>query len=46
MGGSAGEKESDVKSAQHREVPDNLAQENRQGDKKQNTTHKGYQQDR
>ena len=30
----------------NRSVPDNLAQQDRQGDIKQNTTNQGYQQDR
>ncbi|HYH37018.1 MAG TPA: hypothetical protein VD860_02260 [Azospirillum sp.] len=30
----------------NREVPDNVDNQNRQGNIKQNTTHQGYQQDR
>lgn len=32
--------------AQDRSPPENLEQQDRQGDIKQNTTHQGYQQDR
>ena len=43
---SSGRKESDVKATEHRPAPENLAQEDRQGNIKQNTTHQGHQQDR
>jgi hypothetical protein len=32
--------------AQPKQAPDNLAEQDRQGDIAQNTTHQGYQQDR
>ena len=48
FGGHEGqqEAESDIKSTENLEVPHNLHESDRQGDKKQNTTHQGYQQDR
>ena len=37
---------SEAKGRTNRPVPDNLAEQDRQGNIKQNTTHQGYQQDR
>ena len=43
---SSGTEEADLVETGQRPVPDNLEQQDRQGDIKQNTTHQGYQQDR
>ena len=45
-GGSSGTQEADLAETQHGPAPGNLAEQDRQGDIKQNTTHQGYQQDR
>ncbi len=38
--------QADLNMREKRPVPNNLAEQDRQGNTKQNTTHQGYQQDR
>jgi hypothetical protein len=38
--------QADMAARENRKVPENLAEQDRQGNTKQNTTHQGYQQDR
>ena len=44
--GSSGKEEADLTESGKRPVPGNLAEQDRQGNIKQNTTHQGYTQDR
>ena len=44
--GASPEADPKAKAMGNRPVPDNLAEQDRQGNVKQNTTHQGYQQDR
>ncbi|HEY0836257.1 MAG TPA: hypothetical protein VGE72_20285 [Azospirillum sp.] len=44
--GSSPQVAKDDAAATNRPVPDNLEEQDRQGNTKQNTTHQGYQQDR
>ena len=43
---SSGVQEAEHSEAQGRKIPENLAQQDQQGNTKQNTTHQGYTQDR
>jgi hypothetical protein len=45
-GGAAEVGSGDAAAGRDRQPPDNLAQQDRQGNTRQNTTHQGYQQDR